>query len=585
MNLNRFVYTSICIILLCCSNLYSQSNNKQFNVTAYAKVSTDKSYYHPGDTVLFTTDSVLPANIKVRYRHLNSVIAETAITGKSWRWKTPVTDFTGYLVELYDTALSERPVYATVAVDVSSDWKRFPRYGFLSKYPVMTKENIDAVITRLNRYHINGLQFYDWQNKHHEPLAGTVTHPAAFWNDIANRRTSLATVKGYITAAHRHNMNTMFYNLAYGALKDAYADGVLNQWYLFTDSLHTYKEGFNLPAPPFKSDIYMTDPSNTKWQQYLVQKNRNVYAVLDFDGYHIDQLGNMNKPLYTYYGHSIDLNAAFLPFIKAMKKGSPAKKLLMNAVNQYGQKNSIAKSPVDFLYTEVWPPNNEFKDIGQIILDNDQFGNNKKPTVLAAYMNYGKADRPGYFNTHSVLFADAVIFAFGGAHLELGEHMLGKEYFPNDNLQMTNDLQKALVRYYDFMVAYENLLRDGGTFNSSTLKVASSSVQVTSWPPQQGTVTLLGRQFGNRQVLHLFNFTHVKTLQWRDSLGIQPNPSIYHNLKLQFIIKKNVKKIWYASPDIFFGSPSTLDFIQSGNAVSFTVPSLRYWDMIVIEYK
>ncbi|MDP2338126.1 MAG: glycoside hydrolase family 66 protein [Bacteroidota bacterium] len=74
-------------------------------------------------------------------------------------------------------------------------------------------------------------------------------------------------------------------------------------------------------------------------------------------------------------------------------------------------------------------------------------------------------------------FIKQAIAAAGGAHLELSEHMLGKEYFPNNNLQMRPDLKEALVHYYDFMVGYQNLLRDGGTFNSP--QVASADTQST----------------------------------------------------------------------------------------------------------
>ncbi len=77
-------------------------------------------------------------------------------------------------------------------------------------------------------------------------------------------------------------------------------------------------------------------------------------------------------------------------------------------------------------------------------------------------MDYNLASSKGYFNTPGVLLTDAVIFSFGGAHLEMGDHMLCKEYFPNSNLQMKPELQAAIVHYYDFLTAYQNLLRDGG---------------------------------------------------------------------------------------------------------------------------
>ena len=60
-------------------------------------------------------------------------------------------------------------------------------------------------------------------------------------------------------------------------------------------------------------------------------------------------------------------------------------------------------------------------------------------------MNYDLANNMGTFNTPGVLLTNAVIFALGGSHLELGEHMLCKEYFPNSNLGMSSELQEAMV--------------------------------------------------------------------------------------------------------------------------------------------
>jgi dextranase len=256
----------------------------------------------------------------------------------------------------------------------------------------------------------------------------------------------------------------------------------------------------------------------------------------------------------------------------------------MNAVNQYGQQGAIAEAPVDFLYTEVWSPNESYADLANLINNNDQYSNNTKKTVLAAYMNYNLADRNGTFNTPGVLLTDAVIFAFGGAHLELGEHMLGKEYFPNSNLQMNDDLRVAILRFYDFMVAYENLLRDGGSLNTPAIFCTNEKMSINNWPPQSGSVSVVGRVFDSRQVLHFINLANAKSLNWRDANGTQPVPNSIANAAISFTTSKSVKKIWVASPDQDMNAPKTLTYTQTGNTVSFTLPSLKYWDMVVVEW-
>jgi dextranase len=404
------------------------------------------------------------------------------------------------------------------------------------------------------------------------------------WKDIANRDNYFSTVKGYNDAAHGYNMKTLSYNLAYGALNDAVTTGVSDEWYLFDDKNHITKEVISLPAPPFKSSIYIVDPSNTNWQQYIGTRTQDAYTVFGFDGYQIDQVGNRNKTLYNYSGSPVDLPSTFGSFITAMKNTAPQKRLVMNAVTQYGQQQ-IAATAVDFLYSEVWAPQEAFSDLGTIIQSNDGLTDGSKRSVLAAYVNYNLAEHAGFFNTPGVVLADAVIFAFGGSHLELGDHMLGKEYFPNDNLLMPDDLKAAMISYYDFLTGYENLLRDGGNFNSPTVSSTDNKLKLNNWPPQIGQASVIGKDLGNRQVIHLINFTRANSLQWRDTYGTQLKPASIDSAGLQFTSNKTIRRIWFASPDINNGASREISFTQTGSQVAFILPSLLYWDMIVIEYQ
>ena len=111
--------------------------------------STDKAIYQPQEVVTFTIDnSSLPENVRVRYKHLNEVLEETTIPGAIWNWQPPETDFQGYLAEVYAVSDGMETIYATVGIDVSSDWAKFPRYGFLSKFSQMSDSEINAVIEK-----------------------------------------------------------------------------------------------------------------------------------------------------------------------------------------------------------------------------------------------------------------------------------------------------------------------------------------------------------------------------------------------------------------------------------------------------
>lgn len=541
---------------------------------------TNKAVYKPGEPVKFSINK-FPAAAFVRYYHLNELIKEEKLSGRTWTWLPPAADYKGYLVEVFSKQKGKEKIQAVIAVDVSSSWDRFPRYGFLSDFGNKKNEAMDEVMAFLNRNHINGLQFYDWQDKHQQPLAGTLASPAGQWTDIAGRNSYKATVQGYINKAHQLGMQAMFYNLCYGALSDAVADGVMPQWYMYDDSSHTNRNTFALPKPPFKSDIYFTDPSNSEWQQYLVKKNSDVYGIYDFDGYHVDQVGERGR-VYNYNGDTIDLAATFNPFLAAMKAAHPHKKIVMNAVNQYGQQGSIATAPVDFLYSELWTGNEGYKELATAIQNNYEWSNGKG-TVLAAYLNYDKAGKSGLFNTPGVLLANAVIFAFGGSHLELGEHMLAKEYFPNNNLRMTEDLKLSITRYYDFLTAYENLLRDGGVFNTVTANCTNGKMSVGVWPPQNGKVAVQGKMIGSKQILHFINFANASHFNWRDTDGKQTIPISIKSADIEVAYTRTATNVWLASPDINGGKPESLSFTQTGNVIKFTLPQLKYWDMLVIE--
>jgi dextranase len=209
------------------------------------------------------------------------------------------------------------------------------------------------------------------------------------------------------------------------------------------------------------------------------------------------------------------------------------------------------------------------------------YSSGKLNQVFAAYMNYNQ--RGSQFNEPGVLLTDAVMFAIGASHLELGDgHMLCHEYFPNRSLAISSSLRKALVHYYDFLVAYENLLRDGGTESVADISSTSSKMKINSWPPQMQKVTSYSKTVGNREVIHLLNFNQANSLSWRDMDSDMPEPKALSSVPLK-LRASGVKRLWVATPDALGGAPQELAFQESGGYVTFTLPSLKYWTMIVVE--
>lgn len=556
--------------------------------SAEISLSTDKAVYKAGETVNFSASSMPEGAIYVRYKHLGEQLGtEQALTGNTWTWTAPAEDFKGYMAEVYQKSTEGDRILATIAVDVSSDWSRFPRYGFLATFNEMSQESSEDVIAGLNRLHINGVQFQDWHWKHHWPLAQdkTTMEPLETYIDIASRNTSLQTLRNYIASCHKYGMKAIFYNLCFGALDDAGEDGVKDDWYMYKDQDHQTKDMHELGAP-FKSSIYLVNPANAEWLSYIGEKTDDVYETLEFDGYQIDQLGGRGT-LYDYYGEEIDLEAGYAAFINEMKQKQPEKDLIMNAVSSFGSRQILGTGKTAFAYNELWGSEAQFSDLKKVIDANISYGGENMKTVFAAYMNYDKANNPGSFNTPGILLTDAVMFALGGSHLEMGEHMLCKEYFPNSNLGMTEELENSIITYYDFMTAYQNLLRDGGKFNNVTVTSADGSVNIKDWEPATGSIITLGKEFDERQVIHFLNFINANSTSWRDLDGSMPEPSVVGNftVTIQLPSGKNVGSAWIASPDTDYGASRALAFSQNGTELSITIPSLKYWSMLVLEYE
>ena len=204
-------------------------------------IETDKSRYNPSDVVSINLQLKNTAfdKIRIRYKYLTALLSEEMFmpsnTSFTLNWSPPTDDFKGYSVEFEFIKDGEIVDYASTAVDVSSDWTKFPRYGKLSKFSDLPSSTIESNIKKLNAFHINGLQFYDWHNKHHIPLKMNGSTPASSWMDIARRNTSFNTVNGYIQAANSRNIATMSYNLLYGAWEDYASDGVSEEWLVYND--------------------------------------------------------------------------------------------------------------------------------------------------------------------------------------------------------------------------------------------------------------------------------------------------------------------------------------------------------------
>ena len=580
-------------------------------VAISTSIQTNLARYNPGELVTFhvsVTNSdteTLTGQIHVSIDHLNTQIAvlhnlDISVPGKASRvytitWNPPKEDFQGYLVHGAVTSQTGAVVGTfTTAVDVSSSWTKFPRYGFVSTYPQMTLLSVQNELKQLKNYHIDGLQFYDWQWEHHVPLAGTVAHPASSWQDIAGRTNYRQTILDMIQVGHQLGMASFNYNLLYGAWAGYQTDGsgVKPAWGLYYDNGGNIQVSVSMPSGWSTTAIDLFNPANPSWRQYILKQEANVFKAYPFDGWQMDQLGDQGI-VFDAKGNPINLANTFAPFINNAAT-TLHKQVIFNNVGGYGLDNVVANSKESVAYIECWPNSGQatYNDLKSTIDTVISQSKGKKSAVLAAYLDSTYANsfsdqKPGYFDTPGVLLADATIFASGGDHIELGDNlqMLNAPYFPNHNLVMDSALKMRLLSYYNFMVAYENLLRGG--LRNTTNSVVLQGIK-TSPDSSPNTVWEFTKSGNGYDVIQFINLYRQYYNLWQDSSASMVTPPTLRNVRVRYFVGPGkIQGIFEASPDVHDGATIKLPYVytelQGKQYISFTIPSLQYWDMVYVK--
>jgi dextranase len=241
------------------------------------------------------------------------------------------------------------------------------------------------------------------------------------------------------------------------------------------------------------------------------------------------------------------------------------------------------------LYLSNW------KDMMAIWMDdNDSWSNNTKSTVIAAYLdqaysqNYSDTS-PSFFSDPGVLLADAAIFASGGDHIEFGDidHLLDQPDYTNEHLLMDSSLMTQLRHYYDFLVAYENLLRDGETPSSNQIMLSGEPESSTG---TAGTIWDFASSKSGTDVLNFINLLNNSSSDWMDTNASYPAPTEQSNVQVKYYYTSSTApaSVQVASPDVNGGAAQNLPFTtgsdSGGNYVTFTLPSLDYWDLAWVTY-
>lgn len=372
------------------------------------RIYTDKGRYNPGDTAIIQvemtnqTGSAFNGKVNLAIKHLEMQVYAANQTvnlpnGSSttvvFNWTTPNTDFQGYFVNV--TAGGST---GATAIDVSSNWTRWPRYGYITEFP---NESPAATADRVKRtvedYHTNAFQLYDWMWRHENYIKRTNGSIDNSWTDWSGDNTMYwPTIQNLISSMHGLNAAAMPYTMTYAALHNYEAvSGVNPAWGMFSDKAHQSQLGFDFDDGNPNTWLWLFNPASSGWQNYIFGQFRDIISTAGFDGIHLDQMGQRADP-YDFNGNVIDLDNSFSGFINNLRtnlnsNGMSDKVITFNNVD--GASNGWAFADVtknanyDFTYSEIWGDANDYIELKDLI-DTAKRNNNQKAVVLAAYMNY-----------------------------------------------------------------------------------------------------------------------------------------------------------------------------------------------------
>ena len=365
---------------------------------------TDKSTHSPGSQATITAEASGGGTVHFSVSHLGTEVAsgEAPVTdgAATWTYTTPSEDNQGYLV----TATGADDTHAETALDVSSSWTRFPRMGYLSHFKPTAPEGTDGhttyesflfqrpqdYINKLSQdYHINALQYYDWQYRHEQPVAtGDLADKWPLW--YRDTYASKKTITDYIKDAKNANMGSLAYSMAYAANDNYDTNTIKDEWRLREDNgsywVRDLGEQWWVPTPKGvnkpKSHQFMMNVNTQGWRDYITDQYVTQKDAFGFDGTHIDTLGQTVKKEAS--GNSVDLTDGLTALVNetASKTGTATG---INLPDGAGT-DKIGPSSASYIYTELWDHNETNQQVASYLQGaRDKSAN--KPQIVAAYAN------------------------------------------------------------------------------------------------------------------------------------------------------------------------------------------------------
>lgn len=561
----------------------------------------DRAQYRPGQQVRLRAEVRGPAGgeadltvaITERVDRLAKLAAPVALdehgfTSLELAWTPPAGQ--GWRAFGADATLVTGPqwlIRSSTAFDVADHWQMAPRYGVLSDFaPNDGGLATAAAAERLLRLHINVVQFYDWMYTHH-----TYMPPGDPFTDPLGRRLSLAVVREKIAACRERGMSPIAYAAVYGA-EQPFA-GEHADWLLYDGAGQPLHLGHL---------FYIQDISpESGWRQHLLGEYRQALS-LGFAGFHADTYGSPRSGLARRGDRweRVRLEQHLPGFVAEAdalaREKDPEGGAIFNCVGGWPLE-VMARAPAAALYVEVWPPNETYRDLYEVIMRARRISPGRQ-VVMAAYLPTFHRDRERPVGAMAGLrLTVAAIMASGGFHLLPceGEGVLADPYYPVYG-RLEPEAWETLRAYWDFQTRWGPILADPQAVDNTTTHTYGLNREVRFAGPTgvaftplaaPGKVWTLLRESPGYWAIHLINLTACENACWT---APQPEPLPVRNIDVRLEILTPVRTVAVASPDWNGGSASSLPYRVEyepgvGQVLHVTVPEVVCWSMLLVEWE
>ncbi|KQX48332.1 glycoside hydrolase family 66 protein [Paenibacillus sp. Root444D2] len=491
------------------------------------------------------------------------------------------SDFQGYGVDVELIQDGAEPQHFSSSFDVVSDWRKSPRYGFLSDFH--SREEGDTTdVASLNKLHINLVQFYDWMYRHND-----LVPPQDVFTDLMGRELSLKVVKEKIALCHSYGMKAIAYGAIYAASKAFCKEHP--EWALY------YSNGHVVDFINIFSIMNINEES--PWHKHIIDEYKKTIEIVHFDGIHMDTYGYPKTGISMLGGkQKVErLDEQFPILIRNTRQAVDQIKddvcLIFNNVGNWPV-DTVALAEQDAIYIEVWNPYEKYHHIQQVIAWANHLGKGK-PVILAAYLKpFRLESEETVEKAHmSALLLSAIIFSHGAYHLLLGERngVLTQGYYADYTI-VSDVFMRNIRNYYDFLVRYVHLLQDSTLRDVSMTHVQGDNLEYVfenvsfSTYGEPNKVWTVVRENESHKLISFINLTNNSEDYWNEG-KLQPTP--VEGIRVRIQIDGPVKHVFTASPDVEMGRPHdliyTIEDTERGLILCVTVPKLYVWSLLIIE--